>query len=47
MLDYDFLHYRGGGNWDHKSAEFHQQKTAQLNKFIDQILKSEPNVAKE
>jgi len=38
LIDYSFFHYRGGGNWDHKSKEYHSQKTTILNTFIDKIL---------
>jgi hypothetical protein len=39
FLDYSFFHYRGGGNWDHKSSDYHDKKTSILNEFINQILK--------
>ena len=38
LLDYSFFHYRGGGNWDYKSAEYHKNKTSILRSFIDRLL---------
>lgn len=38
FIDYSFFHYRGGGNWDNKSKDYHSQKTSILNQFIDKIL---------
>lgn len=38
FIDHTFLHYRGGGNWDQKSPEYHAQKTKILNDFIEEIL---------
>lgn len=38
MLDNSFLHYRGGTNWDHKSTQYHQQKTSLLNTYITNLL---------
>ena len=38
LLKNSFFHYRGGGNWDNQSAEYHEEKTAVLNAFIDKCL---------
>lgn len=38
FLDFTFLHYRAGGNWDQKSHQYHFQKTHQLNEFIEEVL---------
>ncbi len=40
FLDFTILHYRSGGNWDLKSAEYHSQKTSLLKEFIDEILEA-------
>lgn len=34
-----FLHYRGGTNWDHQSQEYHNRKTAALQKYLSTILR--------
>ena len=39
LLQDSFFHYRGGGNWDHQSPEYHEKKTAVLHAFIDKCLK--------
>jgi len=36
-LDRTFIHYRGGGNWDGQSAEYHRNKTKILLDFINSI----------
>lgn len=33
-----FLHYRAGTNWDQKSSNFHNRKTALLNKYMEHVL---------
>jgi hypothetical protein len=38
ILNENFLHYRGGGNWDYKSELYHANKTKLLNQFIDELL---------
>jgi hypothetical protein len=38
FLDYTFVHYRSGSNWDKKSFEYHEKKTRILNTFINTIL---------
>lgn len=38
LLNNNFLHYRGGGNWDHKSQSYHDYKTKILLRFIDSII---------
>ncbi len=38
LLNKNFLHYRGGTNWDHKTNFYHQNKTKMLNDFISDIL---------
>jgi glycosyltransferase involved in cell wall biosynthesis len=38
LMDNTFFHYRAGGNWDNKSAKYHQQKTKILHQFINMIL---------
>lgn len=40
LLKNAFFHYRGGGNWDNQSNEYHEKKTAVLNAFIDKCLKN-------
>lgn len=35
FMNYALFHYRGGGNWDYKSDEYHRHKTAALHKLID------------
>lgn len=40
LLNYSFLHYRSGGNWDKRSNEYHENKTKILNEFVDAILYS-------
>lgn len=40
LLDYSFLHYRSGTNWDFRSDEYHKTKTEILNEFIEKILES-------
>ena len=39
LLNFTFLHYRGGGNWDNKSPKYHVIKTKILNDLIDELLK--------
>jgi hypothetical protein len=34
FMHYKLFHYRGGGNWDHKSEEYHRHKTAALHKLL-------------
>ncbi len=38
MLDNNFLHYRGGTNWDNKSASYHNNKTLLLNTYMNDLL---------
>lgn len=38
LIDNHFVHYRGGGNWDHKSSYYHQMKTQALNNFLKDLL---------
>ena len=38
FLDYTFLHYRSGGNWNNQSENYHRLKTVIFNTFIDSIL---------
>lgn len=38
LMDNTFFHYRAGGNWDNKSAKYHEQKTKLLHKFINDII---------
>lgn len=38
LLNYTFLHYRSGTNWDMRTSEYHKTKTEILNEFIDAIL---------
>jgi hypothetical protein len=38
LLEHAFLHYRGGGNWDNQSDEYHANKTTLLNDYIDSII---------
>ncbi len=38
LLKNSFFHYRGGGNWNNQSKEYHEKKTAILNAFIDKCL---------
>lgn len=38
LLDHNFLHYRGGGNWDNKSNSFHNRKSNILNGFIENLV---------
>jgi hypothetical protein len=33
-----FFHYRGGGNWNNQSKEYHEKRTAVLHAFIDKCL---------
>lgn len=35
FMDETLFHYRGGGNWDYKSQDYHDHKTKVLNKLID------------
>jgi hypothetical protein len=37
-VNFTFLHYRAGSNWDKKSAQYHEMKTKIFNKFILEIL---------
>lgn len=39
FMNYKLFHYRGGGNWDYKSDDYHRHKTAALHKLIDLALK--------
>jgi len=36
-LNHSFLHYRSGSNWNHKSAEYHKQKTMLLYNLINTL----------
>jgi hypothetical protein len=38
LLNYSFLHYRSGTNWDKRTNEYHKSKTEILNEFIDMII---------
>lgn len=38
LLNYSFLHYRSGTNWDARSTEYHKTKTQILNLFLSKIL---------
>lgn len=38
LFDSAFIHYRGGGNWDQKSPDYHARKTAFLNEFMSDVL---------
>lgn len=40
LMDNTFFHYRSGGNWNNKSAEFHTHKTKIFKQFIQDILQS-------
>ena len=40
MLDLCFLHYRGGTNWDHQSGAYHTNKTAILQKYVQELIHS-------
>lgn len=35
VIEYCFLHYRGGSNWDNKSPEYHEIKRKFLRKLLD------------
>jgi hypothetical protein len=39
LLKNSFFHYRGGGNWDNQSKEYHENKTVVLSAFIEKCLK--------
>lgn len=39
LADFSFFHYRSGGNWDRRSAEYHHAKTKLFHEFIAEILK--------
>lgn len=39
FMDCTFFHYRGDGNRDYKSTEYHSHKTAALHKLIDLALR--------
>jgi hypothetical protein len=43
FMNYTLFHYRGGGNWDYKSNEYHQHKTAVLHQLISMALESVQN----
>lgn len=38
LLNYCFLHYRSGTNWDRRTSDYHKTKTEILNDFIEAIL---------
>lgn len=38
FLNYHFLHYRGGCNWDGQSTEYHRIKTKALNNLINRSM---------
>jgi hypothetical protein len=38
ILKNSFFHYRGGGNWNNESREYHEKKTMVLLAFIRQVL---------
>ncbi len=38
LAKHSFLHYRGGTNWDRKSARYHEIKTKALDAFMKKIL---------
>ncbi len=38
LLKNSFFHYRGGGNWNNESKEYHEKKTIILNIFINKCL---------
>ncbi len=38
LYDGTFFHYRGGTNWDRKSADFHDRKMALVNNYVDALL---------
>lgn len=38
LLDYTFLHYRSGSNWNARNPEYHRIKTDILYQFIEKIL---------
>ncbi len=38
LLDYTFLHYRSGSNWNARDPEYHRIKTDILHQFIEKIL---------
>jgi hypothetical protein len=38
LLGFTFFHYRGGGNWNGASPQYHKEKTALLNCFIEELL---------
>jgi hypothetical protein len=38
LLNYTFLHYRSGTNWDYRTDNYHKSKTEILNEFVDIIL---------
>lgn len=40
LIDTIFFHYRAGSNWDYRSQEYHNQKTAILNAFMDDLLQN-------
>ena len=44
LLKNSFFHYRGGGNWDNQSEEYHAKKTAVLNAFINKCLEQKINI---
>lgn len=46
FLDFSILHYRGGGNWNYRSAEYHRTKTDMLNELIDNILENDAGFKK-
>lgn len=35
FLDFTLFHYRGGGNWDSKSKDYHRHKTQGLHQLIE------------
>lgn len=38
LINYSFLHYRSGTNWDNRANDYHKTKTEILNEFIEIIL---------
>ena len=42
FIDFAFLHYRSGANWNKKSSKYHEKKTKLFNHLIHDLLKNRP-----
>ncbi|GAB5411412.1 MAG: hypothetical protein ChlgKO_05260 [Chlamydiales bacterium] len=40
LLDHTFFHYRGGGNWNNMSDNYHSIKTQMLHQLIDSVMQT-------